>query len=281
MNLVKLAVRARDTCVCLLHMVVQIGQLRKGPLALVTLVGLVARVNGAHMDLQAALLRKELVTELARVLRKVGVPMIHDETLLLNRDSLPAVGHPTTPCRVLDLKRKRGRGHDVKNSGGRACSIFYGVRVGARGLLFSVVIHPHVVWVDIERTKGIRQTIGRVNNTFSDVLCHILFLALDRSPRDNTPIAAAILQKGDDDVLARNLLHQIQGGAVLRFPLIVQGHLHDVQKKPLPDIIILDALGGTLEVNREAHVEPLQGPEVGLVLHGKRGARRATHAYNM
>jgi hypothetical protein len=59
------------------------------------------------MDLQAALLRKELITELARVLRKVGIPMIHDETLLLNRDSLPAVGHPTTPCRVLDLKRKR------------------------------------------------------------------------------------------------------------------------------------------------------------------------------
>jgi hypothetical protein len=54
-----------------------------------------------------------------------------------------------------------------------------------------------------------------------------------------------------------------------------------MEKKPLPGSIVLDAVGGTLEVHREAHVEPLQRPEVGLVLRGKRGARRATHAYNM
>ena len=93
---------------CLLHMVIQIRQLRKGPLAVVTLVGLLTRVNRPHMNLQATLLRKDLITHLTGVLRKVRVPVIDNQALLLHRDLLPTVGHPTTPCGAHHLKRKVG-----------------------------------------------------------------------------------------------------------------------------------------------------------------------------
>lgn len=64
---------------------------------MLTLVGLLAGVNRPHMNLQPTLLRKDLVTMFTRVLRKVRIPVIDNQALLLHRDLLVAVGHPTTP----------------------------------------------------------------------------------------------------------------------------------------------------------------------------------------
>ena len=79
-------------------MVIQIRQLRKGPLAVITFVGLLTRMNRPYMNLQSTLLREDLVTQFTSVLRKVRIPVIDNQALLLHRDLLATVGHPTTPC---------------------------------------------------------------------------------------------------------------------------------------------------------------------------------------
>jgi hypothetical protein len=58
------------------------------------------------MHLQTTLLRKELTTLCTLILRKVRISMIDNQTLLLNRDSLAAVGHPAAPVTLMNRVKK-------------------------------------------------------------------------------------------------------------------------------------------------------------------------------
>jgi hypothetical protein len=87
-------------------MIIQIRQLGEGSLTVTTLVGLLARVSGPHVHLKATLLREDLVTLRARILREVRVLMIHDQAPLLHRDALRAAGHAAAPSPLNNLKRK-------------------------------------------------------------------------------------------------------------------------------------------------------------------------------
>ncbi len=88
------------------NMVLQIGHLRIGLLAVIALEGLLARVLHAHVRLQICLLGKELIAVRALQRRKVLVLMIHDKTLLLLRNLLAAVRHATAPNAAIVDKRE-------------------------------------------------------------------------------------------------------------------------------------------------------------------------------
>jgi hypothetical protein len=89
------------------HMILEIGELWKGALTLFTRIGLLARVRSAHMDVKPILLWKEIPTLSALVLRKVGVPMIDDQTLLSSLNTLRATRHAAAPHGAILSKRER------------------------------------------------------------------------------------------------------------------------------------------------------------------------------
>ncbi len=90
----------------LFQMIIQIRQLREGSRALRAGVGLLASVNRSHVDIQAALLRKDLLALGARILREVRILVIDDQALLLRRDLLVTALHATAPDCVLDEERE-------------------------------------------------------------------------------------------------------------------------------------------------------------------------------
>ena len=59
-----------------------------------------------NMNLQTTLLRKELTTLFTLILRKVRITMIDNQTFLLKKDSLAAVGHPAAPVAIVNRVKK-------------------------------------------------------------------------------------------------------------------------------------------------------------------------------
>jgi hypothetical protein len=90
----------------LFQMIIQIRELREGSGALRALVGLLASVNRSHVDIQPALLRKHLVALGARILRKVRILVIDNQTLLLDSDLLVTALHATAPHCIVDAERE-------------------------------------------------------------------------------------------------------------------------------------------------------------------------------
>ena len=74
---------------------------------MLALVGLLASMLHPNVGLQICFLGKQLATMLALQRREVLVLVIHDQTLLLLRNLLSAIRHPTAPDSALGQKRER------------------------------------------------------------------------------------------------------------------------------------------------------------------------------
>ncbi len=111
------------------YMILQIGHLRIGLVAVITLVGLLARVLHPNVCIQIRLLRKEIAAVLALQRREVLVLVVHNQALLFLWNVLATVRHPAAPDGTIIQERerevlKRHRESCVLASKGLAGSIF-------------------------------------------------------------------------------------------------------------------------------------------------------------
>ena len=90
----------------LLPVVRKIRHLTERLVTITTGIWFLARMRRAHMDLQPALLRKQLLALLTGILREMRVLVIHDQAFLADFDGLWT--EPTMPGLILDLEGKCG-----------------------------------------------------------------------------------------------------------------------------------------------------------------------------
>ncbi len=101
-----------DHAMMLPLVVLEIGQLRKGTLAVLAGIRLLSSVGGSDMNIQAILLRELLATVLALIVREMRVAVIDNQALFGRWNLLRAARHSTTPegAVVDDGEWERGGG---------------------------------------------------------------------------------------------------------------------------------------------------------------------------
>jgi hypothetical protein len=114
------------------HMVLEIRELWKGTVAVLTGIGLLSRMSGANMNVEAILLRESLIARRARITREVRIAMIDNEALFSSGNRLRTSRHATAPQGAVVGKREREGGGRDRHSGRRTLQNAYKTRCAVK-----------------------------------------------------------------------------------------------------------------------------------------------------